>query len=67
MERVLLDLFSVLLARACGKPGYPAHYTKVSYFKPWIMDVINSKYLSIVPNASITFKEQYFLIVDIGV
>ena len=31
------------------------------------MDVINSKYLSIVPNASITFKEQYFLIVDIGV
>ena len=32
-------------ARSCGKPGYPGHYTKVSYFQPWIMDIIDSKFL----------------------
>ena len=33
-------------ARSCGKPGYPGHYTKVSYFQPWIMDIIDSKFLN---------------------
>lgn len=40
----LTFLYLMIPVVSCGKLGHPAHYAKVSYFVPWIMEKIASKY-----------------------